>query len=325
MRQRTLLSGLFGIALGCAAIGTTALLEKPAHARPLRHQNIHALLLDLAQIESVNFDRDDQRAAQLIQQQVVNTRAGLLQMMVQRSPRWIALRQTLNNLYTIASFNDRSQDRDAEVLLRVAGSVENMRLRAEQMMRMSGPDAPPPPPPHYRIPTGYQPVPYEPIPRFPGPNPGTVYTPPQPPPVVVAPPPAPPVYQPQPPVYQPQPPVYQPQPPVYQPPVVVYQPPQPATPPPMDPGRFAGMLSRMQRAAFADAKMGIVQDEVTSGNYFTCEQIAQLMRTSPFGDDQVKLGSTLYSRAVDPQNFSTLTSVLTFESDRQKLRRAVGR
>ena len=49
------------------------------------------------------------------------------------------------------------------------------------------------------------------------------------------------------------------------------------------------------------------------------------MKTSAFGDEQVKIGAMLYPRAVDPQNFMQMTAALTFESDRQKLRRLLGK
>ena len=93
----------------------------------------------------------------------------------------------------------------------------------------------------------------------------------------------------------------------------------------MDPGQFGQILSRMQRLSFSDEKQNYVRDLITGGHHFTCEQIVQLMRTTAFSDDQVKIGAVLYPRAVDPQNFMQLTSSLTFESDRQKLRRLIGK
>ena len=156
---------------------------------------------------------------------------------------------------------------------------------------------------------------------------------PPPPPVYQQTPPPPPVYQQTPPpVYQQTPPP--PPPPVYQqtpPPVYQQQPPvypqhqQQQQVMPVHPGQFGQRLSQMQRLSFHDEKINFARDLVNSGYYFTCEQIVQLMKTSAFGDEQVKIGSTLYQRAVDPQNFMQMTSALTFESDRQKLRRLLGK
>jgi hypothetical protein len=82
---------------------------------------------------------------------------------------------------------------------------------------------------------------------------------------------------------------------------------------------------RCSGLSFSDEKQNFARDLVSSGYYFTCEQIVQLMKTSAFGDEQVKIGAMLYPRAVDPQNFMQMTAALTFESDRQKLRRLLGK
>ena len=291
-----------------SARGTTArsaLLALPqAEAGPLRRPRIHTLLIDLTHIEANNGERDDRRTAQQIQQQIVAIRIELLRAMAGEQALPVALQMTLSNLYQMAGLNSRSAENDYDLVMRVAGSIEQMRLRAEHVLSNLGRYAPPPLPPGYRQPGAlYVPEPYVP--------------PPMPPPVM----------NPQPPIYQ-QPPVQPPSPPIYQAPPV-YQQPQPgypqATGMPLSPPQFQGLLSQVQRLAFSDEKINAVQDAVRSGYFFTCEQIVQLMHTSAFGDDQVKIGSLLFPRAVDPQNFSLLTSALTFESDRQRLRRACGR
>lgn len=355
-----------------------------AEAGPLRRPRIHTLLVDLTHIEANNGERDDRRTAHAIEQQIVAIRSDLLRAMSGELPPHVALQATLNNLYAIAAQNSRSQDNDYDLVMRVAGSIEQMRLRAEQVLTHSGPHAPPPLPPTYRQPGSlYVPEPYVPpllpaqvaqrppsvvvstppgYPQQPGyqqpppgyqqPPPGYQQSPPgypqQPQPNYQQPPPGyqqpPPGYQPTPgypqptPGYQQPPPGYQPAPnyqqpppgyqptPAYPPPQPAYQ--QPAPPPapmPMPPSQFQTLVNQVKRLAFSDEKINAVQDAVRSGYNFTCEQIVMLMRTSAFGDDQVKIGSLLYPRAVDPHNFSLLTSALTFESDRERLRKACGR
>ena len=280
-----------------------------AEAGPVRRPRIHTLLIDLTHIEANNGERDDRRTARVIQQQIVMMRNDLLRAMGGELPFPIALQATLNNLYIVAGHNNRSADNDYDLVLRVSGSIEQMRLRANQILSNLGKYAPPPLPSTYR-------------------QPGALYVPEPYLPPTAPPPPAPPVYQ-QPQVYPQQPQVYPQQPQVYpqQPQVYPQQPqvyPQ-QTGMPMTPSQFQGLLNRVQRLSFSDEKINAVQDAVRSGSYFTCEQIVQLMRTSAFGDDQVKLGALLYPHAVDPQNFPLLTSALTFESDRQRLRKACGR
>ncbi len=291
-----------------------------AHAGPLRRPRIHTLLVDLTHIEANNGERDDRRTAHLIEQQIIGMRVELLRAMSGELPLPTALQATLNGLYAIAGHNNRSTDNDFDLVSRVAGSVEQMRLRAEQILLNLGKHAAPPAPAAYRRPMAlYVPEPYLPPTAPPAALPPVYGQAP----VVV--PPAPPVAQ-----YPSQPPIYQPpdQPPTYPPSAPGYPQSQPYPQPtamPMSPSQFQGLLGQVQRLAFSDEKRNAMQDAVRSGYHFTCEQIVQLMHTSAFGDDQVKIGSMLYPLAVDPQNFSLLTSALTFESDRQRLRKACGR
>jgi hypothetical protein len=342
---------------GLAAFATptvTSLLAPPmAEAGPLRRPRIHTLLVDLTHIEANNGERDDRRTAQAIEQQLGAIRSDLLRAMSGELPLHVALQVTLNNLYAVAANNSRSQDNDYDLVMRVAGSIEQMRLRAEQVLTQLGPHAPPPLPPTYRQPAGlYVPEPYVP-PLLPAQvaqrQPTVVVQPPpgyqqpgyqQPPPGYQQPPPGyqqpPPGYQQPPPGYQQPPPGYQQPPPGYQPTAPVYQQPPPGyqqQPPiapqpvaaPMPLPQFQTLLTQMKRLAFSDEKINAAQDAVRSGYHFTCDQIVMLMRTSAFGDDQVKIASLLFPQAIDPQNFSLLTSALTFESDRQRLRKACGR
>lgn len=329
MRSR---SWMLGLALGLLPMSLGTLTVPTSEARPIRRPGVHALLMDLAQIEAFNGERDDQRIGQQIHQQIIAVRINLLRVLSNQEQLHQAGRTAMEGLYNMAGLNSRSFDRDPDVLYRVAGSIEHMRQRLEQLMQKFGPFQAIPIPRDYRPPVGYQPPIYrgpvwDPFDPNSVPSAPPVYQQPSPPsPVYQQPsPPSPPVYQPQPPVYQQQPPVYQQQPPVYQQPSYpppVYQQPQVM---PVPPSQFGSILSGLQRLSFSDEKQNYVRDLARSGYYFTCEQIVQLMKTSAFGDDQVKIGAALYPHAVDPQNFMQMTSSLTFESDRQKLRRLIGK
>lgn len=344
MRSRSVVLGLLFSFIPLSNVG---FLEGQAEARPIRRPGVHALLLDLAQIEAFNGERDDQRTGQQIHQQIIAVRINLLRTLADQERFHTGGRAAMEGLFNMALLNNRSFDRDPEVVWRIAGSIEHMRQRLEQLMTRHGQYRPVPVPRDYRVPSGYQPPVYRgPIwdpfqggymPTFPGQGPATSPSPYQPQPQQTPPPP----YQPVPPVYQHpsqqhQPPVYQQTPPPgYQPPPQPQPPVYQQTPPPhsyphtqaypVDPGQFAQLLSGMKRLSFSDEKYNYARDLVSSGHFFTCEQIVQLMRTATFGEEQVKIGAMLYPRAVDPQNFMQLTSSLTFESDRQKLRRMLGK
>src|SRR5207245_167744 len=98
-----------------------------------------------------------------------------------------------------------------------------------------------------------------------------------------------------PPYGQPPPPPYGPPPPPYgQPP----PPPYGQSPPygqryPMPPDRFATLVAQVQQANFKDAQVRMVKDAARSGNWFTCQQIVQLMQITPFGDAQVQIAAAL--------------------------------
>lgn len=151
-----------------------------------------------------------------------------------------------------------------------------------------------------------------------GPPPVVVVQPP-PPPVVVQPPPPPPV------VVQPG---YPPPGPGYPPPGPGYPPPGPGYPPPampMPPDRFASLLSQVRGLAFRDEKLARIRDYMSPTTFFTTNQIGQLMQTTPFGSDRIRIAELLWPRVVDPDSFPELVSLLTFESERNELRRKLGR
>lgn len=245
------------------AAGTLAVVAAtcpPAAARPLRQPLVHSLLHELAQLESLSAERDDQGAAQLIAQQTAASRLALLRVLGGTLSVEDGLRATAASLTAISNLHQRATDRDAEVRSRVSESLERLRLHVEQALGQ---------PALYGGPPGaYAP---------PGAQPG-------PPP-----------------------------------------PPLPGPPVPIGKAEFNGLLKQLQRLSFSDEKLNLARTTVSSGYAFTCEQVGQLMRTSAFGDDQVRIAATLYPRIIDPQNFIQLTSILTFESDRQKLRQLVGR
>ena len=57
---------------------------------------------------------------------------------------------------------------------------------------------------------------------------------------------------------------------------------------PVHPGSLASCFRRCSVCRLA-MKSSTTRDLVNSGYYFTCEQIVQMMKTSAFGDEQVKI------------------------------------
>ena len=94
---------------------------------------------------------------------------------------------------------------------------------------------------------------------------------------------------------------------------------------PMPADRFNQLLGQVRGLPFRDEKIARIKDYLMPDTMFTTAQIGQLMTTSPFGSDRIDIAALLWPRVVDPENFPTLPALLTFESERQDLRRRLGR
>lgn len=157
MRSRSVVLGLLFSFIPLSNVG---FLEGQAEARPIRRPGVHALLLDLAQIEAFNGERDDHRTGQQIHQQIIAVRINLLRTLADQERFHTGGRAAMEGLFNMALLNNRSFDRDPEVVWRIAGSIEHMRQRLEQLMTRHGQYRPVPVPRDYRVPSGYQPPVY---------------------------------------------------------------------------------------------------------------------------------------------------------------------
>ncbi len=108
-------------------------------------------------------------------------------------------------------------------------------------------------------------------------------------------------------------------------------PPAQVTPPPPPPPqalsheRFEQFEARIRQATFAKAQLAAVRDEVSAGALFNCQQVIAVMKIVTFAEPQVEAATLMWPRVVDPQNLPTVLASLTFESQRDKLRKALGR
>ena len=116
-----------------------------------------------------------------------------------------------------------------------------------------------------------------------------------------------------------------PAPQAYAPPPQAYAPPAPPPVLAMDERQFRGLRDRLSRAAFKDAQLNLLRDEANAGAHWNTQQVIVIMNDLTFGDAQVAGATILWPNVVDPQNFPAVVSSLTFEGDRQKLRRALGK
>ena len=101
----------------------------------------------------------------------------------------------------------------------------------------------------------------------------------------------------------------------------------PAPPPPMayNEEQFRGFMHRLREANFTDAQLATVRDETNAGARWNTQQVIAVMKVLNFSDPQVQSAVIMWPSVVDPQNFPAVAASLTFEGDRQKLRRALGK
>lgn len=109
------------------------------------------------------------------------------------------------------------------------------------------------------------------------------------------------------------------------PPVMV--PPPPAPPPPapraMGEAMFRKLTERLREVAFAKAQIAAIRDEVRVGSRFDTRQVIAVMEIVSFPDHQVDACVEMWPAVVDPQNAPDVIAALTFESHRNRLRKAL--
>jgi hypothetical protein len=89
------------------------------------------------------------------------------------------------------------------------------------------------------------------------------------------------------------------------------------------PDDFRGVLAAVENEPFPDGKLAVVRD-AASHRWFTVAQVIALMGQMSFSSNKVDVGAELYGRTVDRENWYQVFAALTFDSDKQELRRRTG-
>lgn len=92
----------------------------------------------------------------------------------------------------------------------------------------------------------------------------------------------------------------------------------------MPEGAFGTILGRFRADPRTAHQLGLARGLATGGANLTCAQIATLMQTAPIDSTRLQLATTLWPRAVDPQNFPLLMLALEHEGSRTLLRQQTG-
>lgn len=81
-------------------------------------------------------------------------------------------------------------------------------------------------------------------------------------------------------------------------------------------------LASLENASFGDAKVAMIE-EFTRSNWFTVEQVGEIVDKLPFGENKVEAILMLYSHIVDKENAYRVYEFVTFSDDRELLKKGL--
>ena len=85
----------------------------------------------------------------------------------------------------------------------------------------------------------------------------------------------------------------------------------------LDDASFNILYNKVKKASFDDNKFDLI--EVASlGCYYSCAQVARIMKIFPFDDEQLKALKMMAPHIVDLQNTGLIYKVFTFDSEKDK-------
>ena len=86
----------------------------------------------------------------------------------------------------------------------------------------------------------------------------------------------------------------------------------------LDDASFTKLYNKVKKASFDDNKFDLI--EVASlGCYYSCAQVARIMKIFPFDDEQLKALKMMAPHIVDPQNAIVIYQLFSFDSEKQKV------
>ena len=88
----------------------------------------------------------------------------------------------------------------------------------------------------------------------------------------------------------------------------------------MNPGHFSSRIRQIQNEPWTGDKMNLIRREAR-GNYFSCEQVAALIRRINHDSNRVQMAADLYDRTVDKANWNQVRNALEYDRSRHELDR----
>lgn len=84
------------------------------------------------------------------------------------------------------------------------------------------------------------------------------------------------------------------------------------------------VMAELDKAYSSEAKLALIR-EACNGRWLTVAQLIKLMEDLSFSNDRVELAAMLYGNVADQDQFFQVYSHLPFDSDREALRKKLGR
>ncbi len=88
---------------------------------------------------------------------------------------------------------------------------------------------------------------------------------------------------------------------------------------PMSENSFSKLLESIKSESFEDTKIEILES-AASDNYFTCEQLINILKLFSFEDNKIKACKIVYPKLVDKENFHSVYSSFTFSDSKKKIK-----
>ncbi|MCO4771683.1 MAG: DUF4476 domain-containing protein [Deltaproteobacteria bacterium] len=88
-------------------------------------------------------------------------------------------------------------------------------------------------------------------------------------------------------------------------------------------GDFNSLLAAVDDESFRDGKLQVLRD-ASAHRWFNVDQVIRFMEAMSFGDDKVEAAAMLHGRTVDLENWYRVYGALTFDSNKNELRKRVG-
>ncbi len=84
-----------------------------------------------------------------------------------------------------------------------------------------------------------------------------------------------------------------------------------------------GLRAAIEGESFGDGKVAVLR-AAAAGNWFTTDQVIELLPLFAFSDDRVEAAVVLYPRVLDPENWFRVYGAFDFDSDKDEVRRRLG-